>query len=66
MEGTNNDKKIKSKIIRIGVIIMLDEEICKLRKELNRCITDGEDYSKIYKVSVELDKLIAKYYKDAN
>lgn len=45
---------------------MLDEEICKLRKELNRCITDGEDYSKIYKVSVELDKLIAKYYKDAN
>lgn len=43
---------------------MLDEEICKLRDELNKCISDGEDYSRIYKVSVELDKLIAEYYKN--
>lgn len=42
---------------------MLDEQICKLRDELNKCISDEEDYSKIYKVSVELDKLIAEYYK---
>lgn len=41
---------------------MLDEKICKLRDKLNRCISNGEDYSVIYKVSVELDELIAKYY----
>lgn len=45
---------------------MLDEQICKLRDELNKCISDGEDYSKIYKVSVKLDKLIAEYYKQNN
>lgn len=41
---------------------MLDDKICKLRDKLNKCISDGEDYSVIYKVSVELDELIAKYY----
>ncbi len=41
---------------------MLDEKICKLRDKLNKCISNGEDYSVIYKVSVELDELIAKYY----
>lgn len=41
---------------------MLDEKICKLRDKLNKCISNGEDYSVIYKVSVELDDLIAKYY----
>lgn len=41
---------------------MLDEKICKLREKLNNCISNGEDYSVIYKVSVELDDLIAKYY----
>ena len=33
-----------------------------LREKLNNCISNGEDYSVIYKVSVELDELIAKYY----
>ena len=42
---------------------MLDEEICKLRKQLNESIANGEDYSITYKLSVELDELIAKYYK---
>ena len=41
---------------------MLDEKICELREKLNKCISNGEDYSVIYKVSVELDELIAKYY----
>ena len=41
---------------------MLDEKICKLRDKLNKCVSNGEDYSVIYKVSVELDELIAKYY----
>lgn len=44
---------------------MLDEKICKLRDKLNKCISNGEDYSVIYKVSVELDELIAKYYATA-
>lgn len=45
---------------------MLDDKICKLRNKLNKCIADGEDYSVIYKISVELDKLIAKYYSNIN
>ena len=43
---------------------MLDEEICELRKQLNESIINGEDYSVTYKLSVELDELIAKYYKE--
>lgn len=41
---------------------MLDEEICKLREKLNESIIKGEDYSITYKISVQLDELIAKYY----
>ena len=41
---------------------MLNDEICKLREKLNKSIENGEDYEKIYKLSVELDILIAKYY----
>lgn len=43
---------------------MIEEEIAKLRDKLNKYIEDGEDYSIIYKTSVELDELIAKYYKE--
>ena len=42
---------------------MLNEEICKKREELNNSITNNKDYSVIYKLSVELDELIADYYK---
>ncbi len=42
--------------------MLLDDKICSLRDKLNKCISNGEDYSVIYKVSVELDELIAKYY----
>ena len=41
---------------------MLEEEICKLREKLNESIIKGEDYSITYKISVQLDELIAKYY----
>lgn len=41
---------------------MLNDEICKLRDKLNKSIISGEDYSVVYKLSVELDELIAKYY----
>ena len=43
---------------------MLNEEICKLRDKLNKSIENGDDYSITYKLSVELDELIAKYYKN--
>ena len=43
---------------------MLDEEICKLREKLNESIIKGEDYNITYKLSIELDELIAKYYKN--
>lgn len=41
---------------------MIDEEICKLRDELNKSIINEKDYNIIYKISIELDELIAKYY----
>lgn len=41
---------------------MLNDEICKLRDKLNKSIEQGDDYSITYKLSVELDELIAKYY----
>ena len=43
---------------------MLNEEICKLRDKLNKSIENGEDYSVTYELSVELDELIAKYYRN--
>lgn len=49
-----------------GEIKMLNEEICKLRDKLNKSIEDGEDYDVILKISVELDELIAEYYKRKN
>ena len=46
---------------------MLNDEICKLREELNESIKTNQDYSKIYKLSVQLDGLIANYYgKESN
>ena len=43
---------------------MLNDEICKLRDKLNKSIENNEDYSIIYQLSIELDELIAQYYKD--
>ena len=42
---------------------MLNDEICKVRDKLNESIVSGQDYSITYKLSVELDELIAKYYR---
>ena len=41
---------------------MIDDKICELRDKLNKSIIDGEDYGIIYKISVELDDLIAEEY----
>ena len=45
---------------------MLNDEICKLRDKLNKSIEEGKDYHIIYKISVELDELIASYYDKDN
>ena len=45
-----------------GEIDMLNDEICKLRDKLNKSIEEGKDYKLIYKLSIELDELIASYY----
>ena len=42
---------------------MLNDEICRLREELNNSIINGQDYELTYKLSVELDELIAEYYR---
>lgn len=43
---------------------MLNDEICKLRDKLNESIVTEQDYSVSYKLSVELDELIAEYYRN--
>ena len=43
---------------------MLNQEICKVRNKLNKSIEKNVDYDIIYKISVELDVLIAKYYNE--
>ena len=45
---------------------MLNDEICNLRNKLIKSIEDGEDYSIIYQLSVELDDLIANFYNDVS
>ena len=42
---------------------MLNDEICKLRNKLNESIVTGQDYSIVYQLSIELDELIAEYYR---
>lgn len=54
---------LRGKIIK-GEINMLNDEICNLRNKLNKSIENGEDYSVIYQLSVELDDLIANFYND--
>ena len=51
--------------IEKGEISMLNEEICKLRDKLNKSIENGDDYSITYKLSIELDELIAQFYRDS-
>ena len=42
---------------------MINDEIRKKREELNKSIEENKSYDEIYKISVELDELIAEYYK---
>lgn len=45
---------------------MLNDEIRKKREELNRSIEENKSYDEIYRISVELDELIAEYYRKKN
>lgn len=42
---------------------MLNDEICKVRDKLNKKIEENADYEEIYQISVELDNLIAEFYR---
>lgn len=42
---------------------MLEKQINDLRKKLNQSIEDNLDFSVIYKLSTDLDRLIVQYYK---
>ncbi len=55
-------KYTKEKLLKKESGHMLNDEICKKRDELNKSIERNDEYSKIYKLSVELDELIADYY----
>lgn len=41
---------------------MLNKQIADLKKKLNKSIENDEDFDIIYKLSTDLDKLIAIYY----
>ena len=45
---------------------MLNDEIRKKREELNKSIEENKSYDYIYKISTELDELIAEYYRENN
>ena len=42
----------------------LDEKIYHLRKRLDDSIANNESYEKIYSISIQLDELIAEYYRE--
>ena len=44
---------------------MLNNEINELREKLDNAILKHEDYNIIYQISLQLDELIAKYYRDS-
>ena len=44
---------------------MLEDKIKKKREELNESIEKQNKYEDVYKLSVELDDLIAEFYKES-
>lgn len=42
----------------------IKEKICELRKKLDDSISRNESYDKIYSISLQLDELIAEYYRN--
>ena len=50
---------------RKELTFMLNNEINELREKLDNAILRNEDYSIIYNISIQLDELIAKYYRES-
>lgn len=46
--------------------VLKKQKINILRKELNESILEDKDYSIIYDLSVQLDELIADYYRNSD
>lgn len=44
---------------------MIEDKIKRKRKELNESIEKNERYEKVYRLSIELDELIAEFYKES-
>ena len=55
----------KEKREKWRINLMLNDEIRKKREELNKSIEENKNYDYIYRISVELDELIAKYYRES-
>jgi len=58
-----NKEKINKKAQK-GEKCMLQEKINKKRKELDESIENNDKYENVYKLSVELDDLIAEFYEE--
>ena len=43
---------------------MLNNEINELREKLDNAILRNENYDVIYQISIQLDELIARYYRE--
>ena len=54
----------KEKNTRKGEGCMINDEIKELREKLDESIQNKRPYDEIYKISVELDELIIKYYEN--
>lgn len=42
---------------------MLNDEICTLREKLNESLLKEADYAITYELSIQLDELIARFYR---
>ena len=57
------NKYTKEKVrVKGEMLSMIDEKILELRKKLDKAIANGQSYDEIYKISVQLDEAIWKYY----
>ena len=57
---------LKEKFLNIKYLNELsNDEIVELRNKLDNAILRNENYEVIYQISVQLDDLIAKYYRNS-
>jgi len=55
---------MKSLLIVEGVKMKINEKINIFREELNYLISINANYDEIYKLSIYIDNLILKYYRE--